>query len=1106
MKNIGIPLSSTAILMLGMLGCFDTARAQNALSASPQQITFNTQNGVTTTPQNILLTSSSPVSVGVSATSANNWLTVSPTSGITPLSLTISVGSNAPTSGTAAGFINVTSSAGSLSIPVTLNANSLGTSSLSASPNAVSFTFAPGSTTLATQTVNVSSSNSSVTAFTATGITNSGANWLTVNPLSGAVPGSFQVSVNPAALGAAGTFNAAVAINAPGTTGIVLPILVTQQGTASLNVTPSQFSFGYQTGTTLPTAQSLTITSSTGSSVSFTATTSTVTCGGNWLVLSQMFGATPSTFTVSVNPLGVTPGQTCTGSISISSPGLTPVVIPVSLLVSNSPLLQAPTTGPTFNYQTGGTVPAAQNVQITSTTSGVSFTAAAATINNGPAFLQVSPASGTTPQALTLSLIPAVLATLGPGTYSENVTVSSSAAGNVSQTFTVTLMVSSNAVLNSNATGLNFNFEIGQTTPASQTLTISSTGAPLNYQVSTTTTNCNGFLTATPANGSTFGNGNQVVVSVNTSGITPQVCSGNVVLTVPGTSTSLTIPVSLNVSTSPLLNVGLPAINVTALAGSTTAIPQTISVTSTDNSSQNFTATATTSPAGLTWLSVTPNSGVTPTNLQVTINPTGLGIGTYSGTISIQGTGSVPAQTVPVTLTIASASVTATPTSLSFTQSIGGTAPGSQTVQIANVPAGTTVGAVATLLNGSGWLTTSVNGSTVTVTANGSQLAAGTYSGVVTVIVPGAQNSPVNVPVTLTIGAAPALAVSPSTINMTYQLGSQGTLQVYPVQITSTGSNVPVAAAFTPLTGGNFATLSLTSSTTPSTLNLSVNPSVAQTLAPGMYTGTVAVSSSSIPGGNQTVTVNLTVTAGPTPVITSITNAGSLQPGAIAPGEIITIFGTNIGSGPASGTTFQPTSAGTVPTTLGGVTVTFNNVAAPLIFVAPNQINAIVPYELSGQAIANVVATINGATSASFQAQVVPTSPAIFSLSFTGSGQGAILNQNNSVNSVNNPAAKGSVIQIFGTGEGQLVPGVQTACFTGLTLPLPKPVATPITVTIGGQPATPITYAGEAPGEVCGVIQIDATVPTNIGSGPQPVVLTIGTNTNSQQSITVAVQ
>ena len=279
------------------------------------------------------------------------------------------------------------------------------------------------------------------------------------------------------------------------------------------------------------------------------------------------------------------------------------------------------------------------------------------------------------------------------------------------------------------------------------------------------------------------------------------------------------------------------------------------------------------------------------------------------------------------------------------------------------------------------------------------------------------------------------------------------------------------------------------------------------TLAPGSYSGTITVSSPSVPGGNQTVTVNLTVTAGPTPVVLSITNAGSLQPGAISPGEIISIFGNNIGpAAPTSGTGFQPTSAGTVPTTLAGATVTINNVPAPLIFVGPNQINAIVPYQVAGQSTASLTVSLNGSTSAATSVQVVPTAPSIFTLSQNGSGQGAILNQNGSVNSTSNPAAKGSVIQIFATGEGQLVPGVQTGCMSGPSLPLPVPVATPVSVTIGGQSATPIQYAGEAPALVCGVIQVNATVPANIGSGPQQVVLTIGNATNVQQNVTVQVQ
>jgi uncharacterized protein (TIGR03437 family) len=176
-----------------------------------------------------------------------------------------------------------------------------------------------------------------------------------------------------------------------------------------------------------------------------------------------------------------------------------------------------------------------------------------------------------------------------------------------------------------------------------------------------------------------------------------------------------------------------------------------------------------------------------------------------------------------------------------------------------------------------------------------------------------------------------------------------------------------------------------------------------------------------------------------------------------------------------------------------------------LLFVSPTQINAIVPYEMASAASASVVVGLSGVPSASFPIQIVATAAAIFASGQNGSGQGAILNQNSSVNNAANPAAKGSVVQIFGTGEGQVKPAGTSGCVTGFTPPFAMPVATPVTVTIGGLPAT-VSYAGEAPALVCGVIQVNAQIPPTVGSGPQPVILTIGNTTNNQQVITVAVQ
>ena len=285
-----------------------------------------------------------------------------------------------------------------LSVPVTLNPNFKGVSSpLSANPNSLSFVFAPNSTVAESQTISLSSTSSSITSYTATPVTNSGNPWLSVNPTAGSMPGSLQVTVNPSALlSVPGTFNAAVAINAPGTNGISIPVLVTIQGIPTLNVSPAQLSFGYQIGTSSAPAQTLTLSSSTGANVSFTATAQTANCG-NWIVLNQNSGATPSTLSVQVNTSGLTAmAQPCTGQINISAPSASNTIasIPVSLLVSTLPLIQAPSTGATFTYQIGGATPAPQDVQITSSTSGLSFAATAAANNNGPSFLQVTPAIG----------------------------------------------------------------------------------------------------------------------------------------------------------------------------------------------------------------------------------------------------------------------------------------------------------------------------------------------------------------------------------------------------------------------------------------------------------------------------------------------------------------------------------------------------------------------------------------------------------------------------------------------------------------------------------------------------------------------------------------
>ncbi|MBV9768594.1 MAG: S8 family serine peptidase, partial [Bryobacterales bacterium] len=235
------------------------------------------------------------------------------------------------------------------------------------------------------------------------------------------------------------------------------------------------------------------------------------------------------------------------------------------------------------------------------------------------------------------------------------------------------------------------------------------------------------------------------------------------------------------------------------------------------------------------------------------------------------------------------------------------------------------------------------------------------------------------------------------------------------------------------------------------------------------------------------------------PQIGSVVNGASLTGTGLSPGLIFTIFGSALG--PLSGLTLQLDPTGKVSNYLANIVVTVAGVPAPLLYVGPGQINAVAPYEIANAIGESVTVQVYDGEQASnsVDVPVVATAPAIFSL---GNGQGAILNQNGSVNGPNNPAARGSYIQIYGTGEGQINPaGVDGLIASGSAASLPHPVAS-LTVTIGGAPAN-VGYAGTAPDSFEGFLQVNALVPNSVGSGNQPVILNAGGVTSTPLNVFV---
>jgi uncharacterized protein (TIGR03437 family) len=698
----------------------------------------------------------------------------------------------------------------------------------------------------------------------------------------------------------------------------------------------------------------------------------------------------------------------------------------------------------------------------------------------------------------------------------ENILITSANSANGAVIVPVTLTISSVATFVVSPAALTSNYQIGQAQPPAQILTVASTGTAIPFSAIATSTNCGNFLSVFPGTGLTAPGlsqtGGQIAVTTNVAGLTTATtCTGSITVTTPASGTSVTVPVTVNVVNSAVLNVGRTNIIQTASLGSTSLITIQVPLTASDNLTQiNFSTGA----AGQSWLAVFPGTGSTPTNIFVQINPANLAAGVYTGVVTVNDTRSaspVPVQVIQVML-IVSGQASVTPGTLNFTISQGGTAP-TQTITVNNVLSGTTISAnPSTFLCGANWITTNISGNTINVGVNGNGLTAAMSPclGQVSVIVPGASNSPLNVPVSLTIAPPINLAASNSKVAFAFTIGSGTTPQNQTVQLTASNNAVlPYTASFATQSVANLFTLSVSFGNIPALLTIGVSPSVLSSLTPGTATGTITISSPNLV--SITINVSLVVSLPSQPAITAIVNGASQRVGSLSPGELITIYGANIG--PPNPISLTLTPAGMISTNLGSTAVLFDGVAAPLLYVSPTQINAIVPYEMGGRVQMTVSVSREGVSSNPVQIRGSETSLAVFTVDSSGQGQAAVLNQNGSVNGPANPAARSSTISIFATGEGQLSPPGATGSVTSLKSPAPKPLAGPATLvfrinnadgTTTDVPAQ-ITYAAEAPGLVSGIMQVNAVVPPNIPAGSQTILLGLG-SASASPATTVQVQ
>jgi uncharacterized protein (TIGR03437 family) len=509
-------------------------------------------------------------------------------------------------------------------------------------------------------------------------------------------------------------------------------------------------------------------------------------------------------------------------------------------------------------------------------------------------------------------------------------------------------------------------------------------------------------------------------------------------------------------------------------------------------------------PAPDQWLTVDPSSGGLPATLNVRINPTSLPASTYVSSIAVTVTG-LPQINIPVTLIVSppAPALGLSATTLTFTMS-----PFSSSAQPVTLSTnGAPISYSAT--SGTKWMTVipavgvvlPAAQTSLSITVDTTTLApqAAVYTGKITLALSGAslKSQTITVNVTVNSSAPTITSVWPNKLPLN---GAAQTITIIGTNFYS-ASVAKVQGVATPLATTVFKD--------SSTLLEAVVPASLLTSA---ATLNVLVSNPA-PGGDSASTVPVTV--GNAPSILGIVNAASFAAGPVSPGEIVTIFGSNIGpNNPAQMTITN----GFVDQTLGGASVTVDAKPAPMVYVSQNQISIQIPYEVSLGANKAVVIT-NGVNTANSTVTTAATAPGIFTANGSGAGQAAALTCNIAtnvcaLNSGTNLAKIGDIVVLYLTGEGiyNTPPLSGGASDDGYIVPngiSPLPQMNPApTVTIGGQAADVTNlnfYAGPIPGSMLGLLQINAVVPVGASTGTTvPVVVSIGGNA-SQAGVTLAI-
>lgn len=497
--------------------------------------------------------------------------------------------------------------------------------------------------------------------------------------------------------------------------------------------------------------------------------------------------------------------------------------------------------------------------------------------------------------------------------------------------------------------------------------------------------NCNGCkVVATPA-GSSTGQNLQIASWTNTTitATLPASMTGLVTITVVALAGTDFMPIMAAAASPATITAAPTSLQFAYTTGAAAPPAQTIQITNSGSGTLAWTATST-----ATWLTVSPSSGTAPASLNVSISTDGLSAGTYNGSVQISSTGaSNTPLSVAVTLTVTSTTpgptLAVSPQALTFNYAAGSSIPDPQTISITNAGSGALSWTASTT---DYWVAAApASGtapSTLSISVNPANLAAGTYTSNVQITAAGAAGSPASIAVTLVVTGTQAAGSITSVSNAgSFQPGfASGTwLSIFGTNLSTVTYTWQASDFVNGMLPTSLEGVSVTINGKPAYVEY-ISPTQINVLAPDdVTTGPVAVQVTAAQQASNSVTVQKSQFS---PAFFTIANGAyvaalhadytlvartNLISGVTSrpaqPGETILIYGTGFGPTNPPSPTAQLVSAAAplanpVQFTIGGVTAT--TVFAGLTSSGLYQFNVTVPNLPAGDAA--VSAVIGGAS------------------------------------------------------------------------------------------------------------------------------------------------